>query len=227
MASRPLFLPSITPWPHAEELEIDFQWFPGFAKRQAQRSIEALHEAARARGFDPILEVSSKSPAPEGVALSAFNLMFEPLPGRAMSVECAFQGSKVFESAGPFEDLYDVGSRAARRDPRLRESGHITGFRLLGQSYPARPMTLFYDFVYAQALMQNRHLLDHASLFAGFTDIAFNPRKSLNCQARSLALSVALVRTHRLERAVRSLDAWKSALGLGTARDPGTQGALF
>ena len=28
----------------------------------------------------------------------------------------------------------------------------------------------------------------------GFTDIAFNPKKSLNCQARSAALYVALAR---------------------------------
>jgi hypothetical protein len=55
------------------------------------------------------------------------------------------------------------------------------------------PPTAFYDWLYLRALAR----LDAATLQQlrerdGFTDIAFNPERSLNCQARSAALYVAL-----------------------------------
>lgn len=74
MAKRPVFIPQFDGPTFVEELLIEFTWYPGFSKTQAQKSINSLHSAASERGIVPILEISSKSFDPVGVALSAFNL---------------------------------------------------------------------------------------------------------------------------------------------------------
>lgn len=42
--------------------------------------------------------------------------------------------------------------------------------------------------------------------YDGFTDIEFNPEKSINCQARAAALFVSLSRRGLLELAMTSID---------------------
>jgi hypothetical protein len=108
---------------------VEFQWFPGMAKSQAQKSIDSLHDAAcRQLRVPKVLEISSKSRSADGVALSAFNLMIRTVKyGREFSVECAYQSSKVFEHGGPYTDLRNGTSLDAKRDPRLIESGKLTG----------------------------------------------------------------------------------------------------
>src|SRR5947209_12027782 len=191
MARRPVFRPVLSGPPFVEEVILDFGWYPGFAKSQAQKSIASLHAAAREKGLSPVLEVSSKSDTALGVALSAFNLAL-CLGGRTMSVEVAFQGSKVFERGGPFHDLYSASSRDAKRDERIRASGRIVGFNLLGEEWPTEPQTCFYDWLYITALSQHPEVVREVVGFKAFSDIAFNPEKSLNCQARSAAVFVAL-----------------------------------
>src|SRR5438874_585944 len=73
MAQRPIFLPQNTQ-PFTREVNIEFQWFAGFARSQQQKCIASLRDRANARKCGPTLEISSKSPTPLGVALSAFNL---------------------------------------------------------------------------------------------------------------------------------------------------------
>ena len=119
-----------------------------------------------------------------------------------MSVECAFQGSKVFEHGGPFTDLYAVSSRDAKKDDRLRNSGDVTRFSFMGEDFPTKPLTAFYDWLYITALNQNEGLARQLLRFNGFTDIAFNPDKSFNCQARSAALYVALSQNGEIENIV-------------------------
>jgi hypothetical protein len=46
----------------------------------------------------------------------------------------------------------------------------------------------------------------------GFTDIEFNPEKSLNCQARSFATYVALDKRGLLSEAVQSFDTFKNLM---------------
>ena len=105
MANRPVFLPLRSNDSFAREATVDFHWFAGLAVSQKQKSITALHEAARDRlRVSNILEISSKSPESLGVRLSAFNLTL-PLEGRPVSVEVAFQAGKKFERGGPFLDL--------------------------------------------------------------------------------------------------------------------------
>src|SRR5262249_52261698 len=151
MARRPVFRPVLSGPPFVEEVILDFDWYPGFAKSQAQKSIASLHAAAQEKGLGPVLEISSKSDTALGVALSAFNLMLQ-FGDRSMSVEVAFQGSKVFEHGGPFHDLYSASSRDAKTDERLRSSGQLIGFNLLGDEWPTEPRTCFYDWLYIKAL---------------------------------------------------------------------------
>ncbi|WP_371133412.1 hypothetical protein [Polaromonas sp.] len=62
VATRPVFTPftsgKLLVWTH----HVDFEWFPGMAKVQAQKSIASLHQnAMRQIGVDKVLEISSKS----------------------------------------------------------------------------------------------------------------------------------------------------------------------
>lgn len=202
MANRPVFISKFSGFPFFEEILIEFDWYPGFSKSQAQKSIESLHRAAARLGISPVLEISSKSPESLGVSLSAFNLLLNTKGNQEMTVECAFQGSKVFERGGPYTDLYYVSSREAKTDERLRNSGDLIAFSFLDENFPIHPTTAFYDWLYIRALWQHLELAERLSDFYGFSDIAFNPERSVNCQARSAALFVSLRRNGLIERII-------------------------
>jgi hypothetical protein len=204
MAKRPIFVPSPDIFPFVKQEVFDFEWHPGFAKVQAQKSIASLHESAAQKGITPVLEISSKSNEHLGISLSAFNLMLK-IEGKEIneiSVECAYQGSKVFEKGGAYTDLYSVSSRDAKTDERLKTSGNVTAFSLFGQNFPTQPITAFYDLLYIKALWQNRELAEKLLNFKGFSDIAFNPNKSINCQAHSAALFVSLHQNGKIKHVV-------------------------
>ncbi|RUR34769.1 hypothetical protein ELY33_00890 [Vreelandella andesensis] len=212
MATRPLFVPIKSgDSPGVEVIEIDFQWFPGMSKSQKQKSVVSFHKASEEYGFSPVLEVSSKSLDEIGVALSAFNLMIETNNKRRLfSVESAFQSSKVFEKGGPYRDLLEKNSREAKKDVRLKESGEVIGFNFFGKIFPIEPKTFFYDWLYINALQQNKNLSENAIGFSAFTDIEFNPNKSINCQAYSLAFYVSMVHFGLLEKALSSSESFYS-----------------
>ncbi len=200
MAKRPIFIPKTSSTSLVEERHVEFAWFPGFSLAQKQRCIGSLHAAAK---VSPLLEISSKSPDALGRSLSAFSLAVAFGDG-TMPLECAFQGSKVFASGGPFEDLYAASPLDAKRDPRLRESGPLVRFQFENQSFPLEPKTLFYDWLYVSACARQPTILQRLTAFGGFTDIEFNPKKSLNCQARSAAILVSLMQAGTLTEALRS-----------------------
>jgi hypothetical protein len=202
MAKRPVFIPYEDRPPFVKEVLVEFKWYPGFAKSQAQKSIDSWHASAKRHGIYPIIEISSKSSQRLGVDLSAFNLMLKAKGHRSMSVECAFQGSKVFELGGPYTDLYTVSSREAKKDNRIRNSGDVIRFTFLGEDFPTTPLTAFYDWLYLKALNQNEILARQLLRYKGFTDIAFNPEKSFNCQARSAALFVALSKVGEINNVI-------------------------
>ncbi len=195
MAKRPVFIPQGSG--HASmvrEQILEFKWFAGFATSQKQKSIEALHAEAARRHIAPVLEISSKSPSPLGRALSAFNLTISNRDFGLISLESAFQGSKVFDGGGPFTDLYEQPPVVAKGDDRLRQSGALSRFEWQGKSWPLAPHTAFYDWLYLRALMNlDDEVASELPTYAGFTDIEFNPKRSINCQARSCALYVSLV----------------------------------
>src|SRR5713101_5744947 len=129
MAERPIFVPASASAQLVREIFFQIEWHPGFAPTQKEKNIEALHAAAAAAGFSPLLEISSKSKRISGQHLSAFHLKVQSGRYGKIPLECAFQGSKVFERGGPFRDLYWMEPRDAKRDPRLKESGSLTGFK--------------------------------------------------------------------------------------------------
>ncbi len=131
--------------------KVDFEWYPGFAISQSQKSIHSLDHSAGNQGISPVLEISSRSSESLGVALSAFNLLFEVVPGKTMSVESAFQGSKVFENGGSFIYLDEKSGRDAKTDPRLRNSGDRKAFSLMREIFPLKLTTAFYDWLYIRA----------------------------------------------------------------------------
>jgi hypothetical protein len=205
MANRPIFIPHLESPVGVNELMLDFEWYPGMSKSQKQKSIRSLHDAASLKGYSPILEISSKSELELGSQLSAFNLMVTTkVKNITFTVETAFQGSKVFENAGPFKDLIGLDSRAAKKDIRLRESGKLIRFEFFGKDFPLVPRTYFYDWVYINALEQNKKLANQLMNFRGFSDIEFNPSKSINCQAYSAALYLSLVINDKLDDALTS-----------------------
>ena len=205
MAERPVFLPSSPAERRlVEERSFTFEWHPGFSPTQKKRNVAALHRAAARSGCDPLLDISTKSDAELGRRLSAFYLKVESTAFGKIPLECAFQGSKVFECGGPYTDLYGVDARTAKRDRRIVTSGRLLRFAFEGTVFECEPKTAFYDWLYLSAVFPHREWLKRLFQYRGFTDIEFNPSRSINCQARSCALFVALMRRKQLERAVSS-----------------------
>lgn len=194
MASRPVFSPNLNGKLLVTTCKIDFQWFPGMAKVQSQKSIASLHEAAKKElNLSKILDISSKSPYELGVKLSAFNLMMKTEKhDQEFSLECAFQSSKVFERGGPFVDLLNAKSIDAKRDGRLNEHGRLVKFRFFNSEWELEPKTAFYDWLYINALHKKPELAEQVLTYQAFSDIAFNPERSINCQAYAAALYVSL-----------------------------------
>lgn len=219
MAERPIFLPAPESSNLVKEVMMPLKWHPGFAVTQKRKNVAALHEAAARAGYAPLLEVSTKSEEKVGQRLSAFSLKVQTEHFGKLPLESAFQGSKVFERGGPFTDLYQADVRDAKRDERLKESGRLVGFKFESLSFPLEPKTVFYDWLYINALYEHREwLTKHIFHYAGFTDIEFNPERSINCQARSCALLVTLMKKDWLDEAVSSPEGFIDLLSKQTYR---------
>lgn len=213
MAKRTIYIPRKNGTLFVDEKHVEFQWFAGLSKAQKQKSILSLHGAAEKIGISPILEISSKSPTELGVNLSAFNLeITTKLQRRKFSVESAFQGSKVFQNGGPYVDLFYKTAREAKKDIRLRESGNLIKFAFFNKEFPLKPRTYFYDWLYINALNQNQSISESLLKYAGFTDIEFNPEKSINCQAFSAALFVTLQYSSVYKNAISSPEIFVNVL---------------
>ena len=205
MAKRPVYH-SVLHKPFFIESMVEFEYFSGFSISQKRKSIESLHKAYADESKDSVLEVSSKSPELLGVELSAFNLLGIAYGGK-YSIESIFQSSKVFEKGGPYLDLLDKYQEGiTKKDMRLRNSGKIVGFNLEGKDYPTTPKTLFYDWIYINALHSNSQLREQVKVYQDFTDIEFNPKKSINCQARSVAIYVGLCLSNQIENALFDIE---------------------
>ncbi|OSX53220.1 DarT1-associated NADAR antitoxin family protein [Anoxybacillus ayderensis] len=211
MAKRPVFVVSNKTDVFIEEIEVEFDWFSGFSLKQKQKSIESLHQQFLAiKNNCKVLEISSKSPDRLGVQLSAFNLeITTKKTKRTFTVESAFQSSKVFEKGGPYRDIIEKNARDAKKDGRLQNSGALKYFDFFGEKWDLEPKTLFYDWLYINALSQHKDLVQQVVNFNAFTDIEFNPQKSFNCQAKSAALFVSLYRRGILDKVLSSRGEYK------------------
>lgn len=188
-------------------IECEFKWFSGFAKSQKQKSIYELHKSYLEKEGEEkkVLEISSSSPDELGIKLSAFNLMIKDKNNEDMfSVESLFQSCKKFENGGPYKDIRNKNSRDAKKDERNKNSGDLICFVHKGREWPLEPKTIFYDWIYMNALNQNVELKKEMVKYDAFTDIEFNPKKSINCQARSAALYVWLFRNNLIEKVMKS-----------------------
>lgn len=203
MAVRPVFYRTEkAPFYKTEDTE--FQYFGGFSVQQKQRCVQSLHSSYLDKYPErKVLEISSKSLEEIGVRLSAFNLRAF-CGGGNMTVESAFQGSKVFEGNIQFEDIYGRSSLEAKRDPRIKSSGRLICFRLFGEEFPLDPVNYFYNWLYIRSLYSNREYCEKVIGYDSFTDIEFNPQRSLNCQAMAAAVFSGLYSSGKLDEAMRS-----------------------
>lgn len=210
MANRPIYIPNYECELLVETKFVEFTWFPGMAPSQKQKSIASLHQSAIDKGIcNHPLEVSSKSLNEIGVQLSAFNLSVKTEKHkREFTVEAAYQSSKVFNNGGPYKDLLYGTSIEAKKDPRLKESGDLMKFQFFGADWLLEPKTAFYDWIYLNALRKNQWAVEQLNEYDGFTDIEFNPKKSINCQAYSVALFKSLNSQGLLNDALASQEAF-------------------
>lgn len=214
MANRPVFIASEEDGFFLKEQNIEFEFHNGMAVTQKQKSIRSLHEAAKNAGIEDILEVSTKSENELGNKLSAFNLSyFSNQMNKSISLEAAFQGSKVFENDGPHTDLYTKEPFEIKKDERIGREKKIISFEFEGVKWQTEPKTAFYDWIYLKAVKSNIEELNSTIYekildYTAFTDIEFNPKKSINCQARSCALYVSLAKKELLDIALESEEAF-------------------
>lgn len=165
---------------------VEFEWMPGLSVAQKKRSIANMHRQINAN----TLEVSTKSETELGRKLSAFTLHLN-----GVVLENVFQSSKCFAAGGPYKDLLAVSPREAKRDERLRSSGALKCFEFNGETWDLEPKTAFYDYIYVKAVKESlsKDQIQEVLNYDYFTDIEFNHNKSLNTQARSIALVKAIV----------------------------------
>ena len=180
----------------------EFAWNGGFATSQKKKNVRALHESVKNRYGETALEVSTKSDEDLGNKLSAFNLT---LDGHLL--ECIFQSSKTYRNGGPYLDLLTAKPKDAKRDERHKTSGGITGFKYDGYTWPLMPKTAFYDYIYIQAVIEAFGKNLDLTQYQWFTDIEFNPNRSINCQARAIAIYKLIQKLDRFD-VLDDKDAW-------------------
>lgn len=198
---RPVFMPRVNSDNLVKTDMVGFERHVGFASKQKKKSINDLHQVIRKKyGFNHVLELSSKSGNKLSFPLSPLSLkLTDEHDGGQYSVENAFQASKVFEHGGPYLDLLTAPPRQAKKDERLKTSGELIGYNYFGMEWSLEPLTAFYDWLYVNALQQNSQLHEEVMQYQAFTDIEFNPKKSIHCAAYALAMFVALNKREMLD----------------------------
>ena len=198
---RPVFMPRVNSDNLVKTDMVRFERHVGFASRQKKKSIHDLHQVIRKKyGFSNVLELSSKSGNKLSFPLSPLSLKItNEQDGQQYSVENAFQSSMIFENGGPYSDLLTVQPRQAKKDERLITSGELISYDYFGIEWSVEPLTAFYDWLYVNALKQNPQLHEEVMQYQAFTDITFNPKKSIHCAAYALAMFVALNKRELLD----------------------------
>ena len=191
--------------PFYEKL-INYTFVPGFAPIQRKKNVQNLNAAVSAI-FPTLktLEISTKSDSELGRQLSAFNLK---LNGKY--VESIFQSSKVFDDGTQHGFLIDKKPLEAKRYIQSLPKHEIIKFNFNGVDYPISPKSMFYDFIYIKALNSNLELALKLKGYDVFTDIEFNHKKSINCQARACAIYAYLLKNNKVEEYINNLELFKT-----------------
>ena len=206
MAEKSVFISKME-YPFFEEIHVNIDWFGGFALSQKRKCQIGLHQNfLMAYPDEKVLEISSTSLMSLGSKLSAMNLSKRTQKGLTI-VESAFQSSRIYsdgvKTVGPFPDyLFLPGKECKKLVKESSEGMQSYMYEFDGMTFyaPAWHISLFYDFLYMIALMEPENkevkekLLEEG--YTAFTDLA---TKSLNCQARSAAIFVGLVRAGRID----------------------------
>ena len=186
---------------------IDFEFFTGFSLSQKQKSIQSLHNSIiRTFPERKILEVSSKSLDEIGRQASAFNLNVILKSGKEYSVEQIFQGSKKFRRGGSQLHLINqmTSKELKKYIGKVHQVDELVSFECFGQVFPLKPQTFFYNWLYINTLHQNQLLANQIIKYDTFTDIEFNPKRSINCQAEACSIYVYLYKSNLLDYALSS-----------------------
>ena len=214
MAEKSVFISKVE-YPFFEEVHVNIDWFGGFALSQKRKCKIGLHQNFLMEyPKEKILEISSSSLMSLGAKLSAMHLNKRTLKG-ITTVESAFQSSRIYgdgaKRIGPFPEYRFLPGRECKK--LVKEAAkemHSYQYELDGLTFyaPAHHISQFYDFLYLNALLEPENeevknkLLQEK--YTAFTDLA---TKSLNCQARSAAIFVGLVRAGMIDE-VRDYDSY-------------------
>lgn len=189
--------------------DFEIKWKSGFGKKSRIENINMLHSKIASTfnvSPDRILEVSTNSENTLGRKLSSFNLELE-VNGNKYKVESAYQSSKKFETLLGIKSFSEyikekpgiIKSKIRGMDPKT-----LIGFNFLGVSYNLNPKYMFYDWLYVRAIHQQPNMFNKLFDYDYFTDIEFNPEKSINCQARSVVLYIWLMKKSRVDEYIMS-----------------------
>ncbi len=214
MATRPVFIPLYSGPQLIKESLFEFEWTAGFAEIQKKKNILALHQAAEDSGISTVLEISSKSDIEIGRRLSAFSLKIK-LDGHLLPLESIYQSSKVFRDSGPFPEIQRFSPREAKKFIRENSKGDLLRFNLCGEDFPLWPKNAFYDWLYIRSLITHDEWIKNNMPYSAFTDIEFNPKTQVNCQARAFAEYLSLQKRSLLKRASEDFIYFSSLLNPG------------
>ncbi|WP_140939263.1 DarT1-associated NADAR antitoxin family protein [Apilactobacillus micheneri] len=209
MAKREVFLVSSKNEFLKEQVQFDWARMKDKQQRK-QISVKNLHNAyLQYNEHSQILEVSTASQNKLGKAASAFNLDIKTTHG-IFTVEQLFQASKNFELSGTNEKLLYGSSQQAKKSVKHKQKNdRLINFKLFGHAYPLTPKTLFYNYLYCNAMWQNPELAMQIVKYDVFTDINFNDKYGINCQAEACSIFTSLCRKLELEKALSSFNNFK------------------
>lgn len=185
---------------------ISFPWVFTQSKNQRNLNVLSLHSECEKQNINNVLEISTASNNQFGKNLSAFNLKLYLKKYGLVSVESLYQGSKVFENGGPFIDLYSQIPSIAKTDERLKSNGKLVNFKVNETIWELNPTDLFYNWLYFNAINRNTDYLNELLKYDKFSDIMFNMNKSINCQARSCAIIVSLLKLNLFHKVIKDKD---------------------
>ena len=188
-----------------DEIIVEFEYIKGMAFSQKQKNVLSFHKSIQKKfPNSKLIEISTKSQSPLGVKLSAFNLKLDGYP-----LECVFQSSKVFEGGIQYEQLLFEGPKEAKQYIKENVSLPVIGFRYNGEMFETFPFSMFYDYIYISALLQSDFNTKEIANYDIFTDIEFNEKKQINCQARACAIYAYMLRTGTVDFYMSSKDNFK------------------
>lgn len=165
MANRPIYLSTGNILNPYHEENINFEWVPGYSYKNKERRRESLKkEIEKQYDIAKWLEVSTISDKDIGRKLSALNLMLTLTDNSKHSVESIYQTSKIYVD------------------------NHIVKFKFRSTEFENNPYGMYYDYLYMVALYQNQEYHELIKNYYLFTDLFFNPNKSINTQARAIAI---------------------------------------